>query len=136
MLISATFTTKFELVFVITLENAFSQRFHFKTSRTNMGASMKQYQGFSKQPWIWEIGLLLCDNHWTFWMFSILWLLNKFSEKRNLFQKTRKYFFSWKYQNWRRSISMQNSLSEANVRTDIIEKTKWTSDKERSFAKN
>ena len=48
LLISATFTAKFELVFVITLENAFFQRFHFKTSRKSMDAFMKQYQGFLK----------------------------------------------------------------------------------------
>ena len=29
--------------------------------------------------------MLLCDNHWKFWTFSILW--NKFSEKRKPFSK-------------------------------------------------
>ena len=34
-------TTKFELVFVLTQENAFSQRFHFKANRRSIGSSKK-----------------------------------------------------------------------------------------------
>ena len=44
------FTAKFVLVFVLTLENDFSQRFHFKADRKSIGSSKNRYQGFSKQP--------------------------------------------------------------------------------------
>ena len=39
--ISARFTAKFELVFVLTQENPFSLRFHFKANRNSIGSSKK-----------------------------------------------------------------------------------------------
>ena len=41
LLLPATFTAKFGLVFVLTLENAFSQRFHFKVNKKSIGSSKK-----------------------------------------------------------------------------------------------
>ena len=38
-LLSVTFTGKFELVFVLKLENAFSKSFHFKTNRKSIDSS-------------------------------------------------------------------------------------------------
>ena len=42
-LLSARFTAKFELVFVLTLEKAFSWRFHFKANRKSIGSSKKRW---------------------------------------------------------------------------------------------
>ena len=42
LLLSASFTAKFELVFVLKPENAFSERFHFKASRKKIGSSTKR----------------------------------------------------------------------------------------------
>ena len=44
--ISSRFTSKFELVFVLIQEYAFSQRFYFKTNRKGIDFSKKQFQGF------------------------------------------------------------------------------------------
>ena len=41
-------TAKFGLAFVLTLENAFYQRFHFQANRKSIGPSKKKYLGFSK----------------------------------------------------------------------------------------
>ena len=41
LLLSASFLAKFAFVFVITLENAFSSRFYFKTNRKGIGPSKK-----------------------------------------------------------------------------------------------
>ena len=49
LLLSVTFTAKLDLVFVLTVENAFSQSFHFKANRKSIGSSTKLSQGFSKQ---------------------------------------------------------------------------------------
>ena len=49
LLLSASFTAKFGLIFVLTLEN-FYQRFHFQANRKSIGSSKKPFQGFSKQP--------------------------------------------------------------------------------------
>ena len=43
LLYSASFTAKFELVFVLTMENAFSYRLHFKANRKSIGSSKKRY---------------------------------------------------------------------------------------------
>ena len=50
LLLSASFTAKFGLVFVSTLETAFSQSFHSQANRKSVCSSKKRYQGFSKQP--------------------------------------------------------------------------------------
>ena len=42
LLLSANFSAKFELVFVLTLENAFSWRIYFKANRKSIGFSKKQ----------------------------------------------------------------------------------------------
>ena len=47
VLLSASFKAKFGLVFFLTLENAFSLRFHFQANRKSMGSSKKRYYGFS-----------------------------------------------------------------------------------------
>ena len=41
--ISARFTAKFELVFVLIQEDLIFKRFHFKANRNNIGSSQKQY---------------------------------------------------------------------------------------------
>ena len=43
LLLSETFTAKFELVFVLTFENAFSQSFHVKANRRIMDSSTQRY---------------------------------------------------------------------------------------------
>ena len=43
LVLSVTFTAKLELVFVLTLENAFSWSFHFKANRKNIDSYKKWY---------------------------------------------------------------------------------------------
>ena len=43
LLLSVALTTKLELVFVLTFENAFSESFHFKANRKSIGSSKKRY---------------------------------------------------------------------------------------------
>ena len=57
--------------------------------------------------------MFLCGNHWRFWTFSILWIWNKFSERRLL--KSRSIVFQLKVL-W--NISIQNTLSKANDKTN------------------
>ena len=57
LLLSASFTAKFELVFVLARENTFLQRFCFKTNRKSMSSSIKLCCRLSKQPSVWEIGM-------------------------------------------------------------------------------
>ena len=92
VLLSGRFTAKFELVFVLTWKTLFLRGSILKpTERT--GFSKKRYEGFSKYPSIWEIGVFLCGSQWKFWTFSILQLWNKFSGKRKPFLKNRSTVF-------------------------------------------
>ena len=56
-LLPASFMEKFRLVFVLTLENSFSWRFHFQASRKSVGSSKKTVLG------IFKISLRLRDRH-------------------------------------------------------------------------
>ena len=48
LLLFASFTAKFQVLFVLTVENAFFERFHFKANRKTIDSSKKQHYGFSK----------------------------------------------------------------------------------------
>ena len=72
LLLSATFTTKFQLVFVLTQENALCKRLNFKGKRKSISSPKIWYQGFSKKLSVWEICMFLCDNPWKIWTFSVL----------------------------------------------------------------
>ena len=56
-LLPASFMEKFRLVFVLTLENPFSWRFHVQASRKSVGSSKKTVLG------IFKISLRLRDRH-------------------------------------------------------------------------
>ena len=77
------------------------------------------------------------DNHWKFWNFSILSLWNKFSEKRKSFSTNWRIAFlveSTKIENG--TFPCKTSLSEANIKTNIMGSAKWTYHKEWCFASN
>ena len=56
-----------KLVFILTQENAFLYRFHFKGNRKSIGSfkiGIKTALHLALQNSL--IGMLLCDNHWEF----------------------------------------------------------------------
>ena len=74
-------------VWLLILENAFSQRFHFKANGKSIGSSKKQYQGFSKESSVCNTGMFLCDNQQKFWTFLYFKFEKDFLEKENLFSR-------------------------------------------------
>ena len=78
--------------------------------------------------------MFLCDNEWKCWTFSILEI--DLMENENLFPKAGVLFFSWKHEDWKRIISIQNchTRNQCYVKTNRIVSTNWTYHKERSFA--
>ena len=139
---SSKFTAKFGLVFVLRLKNAFSQRFHFNTSRMSIGSSKKRFQGFSKQPpfkrsaWFY---LTISEHFKRFQYFITL---------KQIFWKTKTFFKKLEYCFLVESIKIESAsfpyktaISEANVinaivKTNKMVTTKWTYHIERSFASN
>ena len=73
-------------------------------------------------------------NTLRFWRFSILRLLNKFSEKWKDFSKNRFLVESTTMEN--ATFSYKTALPEVNVKTNIMRSTKWTYLKWRSFGTN
>ena len=113
------FTAKFGLVFALTLENAFSQRFHFQANRKSIGSSKKRYQGFSKQPSVGEISMVLCQNFEHFQYFNFEADLQK---KTNLFSKncTEYRVLVERTKIEKASFSYKTAISEANVNYKMI----------------
>ena len=116
LLLSVTFTAKLELDFVLTFENALSQSFHFKANRKSIGASKKQYQGFS--------ALRLRDRH--VFMQQLVKVLNVFntSTLKQILQKTKKFVKKLEYRFLVETTEIEitsfpskTALSETNVKT-------------------
>ena len=83
LLLSGSFTAKFQLVFV----------FQFQADRKSIGSS--------ETGVMWQSVEILNDFN-TLTSKQILWKTETF------FKKTGVPFFSWKYKDWKRIISMQN----------------------------
>ena len=89
--ISARFTAKFVLVFVLTQEKAFSWRLHFKANRKRIGSSKKTILG------IFKIAFRLRDRHVFMWQsLKILNVFNTLSVK-TIFSKTKNFFKRLEY---------------------------------------
>ena len=128
---------KFGLLFVLTLENTFSQRFHFKAIRKSIGSSKKPYQGFSKFLRLRDRHVFMRQSQKVLNVFNILTLKVTFWKTKTFFQKKLEYRFlveSTKIEN--ASFPYKTAISEANVKTNKMVTSKWTYQKERSFAGN
>ena len=128
---------KFGLLFVLTLENTFSQRFHFKAIRKSIGSSKKRYQGFSKFLRLRDRHVFMQQSRKVLNVFNILTLKVTFWKTKTFFQKKLGYRFlveSTKIEN--ASFPYKTAISEANVKTNKMVTSKWTYQKERSFAGN
>ena len=83
LLLSKSFTAKFELVFDLALEKAFSQKFHFEANRKSIDSSKKV---------IFKIALCLRDRHIFMW--QSVEILNDFNTLtlKQIFRKTKTFF--------------------------------------------
>ena len=81
--------------------------------------------------------MFLCDNHWKLKnVFNTLTLKQIFWKTKTIFQKLEYSFLveSTKIENT--SFPYKTAISEANVKANKMVITKWTYQKERSFASN
>ena len=88
LLLSASFTAKFGLVFVLTLENAFSQRFHFKANRKSI--SSFGTRDFQNSPPFERSAYFYVTTSGNFKRFQHFNFEIDFLENENLFQKALK----------------------------------------------
>ena len=97
LLLPASFTGKFGLVFVLTLENVFSLRFHLKANRKNIGSSKNGSMDFLNDPPFERWACFYVTISENFKRFQYFNFETNFLENQNLFQKTGVPFFSWKH---------------------------------------
>ena len=86
LLLSARFTEKFGLAFVLTLENAFSKRFHFKVNRKSICSSKNGARDFQNSPPFERLAcfyVTISENVERFQYFNFA---TDFLENENLFQ--------------------------------------------------
>ena len=137
MVTSASFTAKFELVFVLTLESTFSQRFHFKTNRKSIDSSKNSTRDFQNSPPFERSVCFYVTISGNFEPFEYLTWKQIFWKTKTFFKNKLEYRFlieSTKTEN--ASFSYKTAISEANVMTNRMVSTKWTNHKEWSFASN
>ena len=88
LFLSASFTAKFELVFVLTLGNVFSKRFDFKANRKNMIFLKSNTRNFQKTPPFERSACFYMTISGNFERFQYFNFETDFLESENLFQKT------------------------------------------------
>ena len=94
LLLSANFTAKFGLVFVLAIENTFSQRFHFKTNRKRIGFSKNGTRDFQNSPPFERSACFYVTISENFERFHNFNFGTDFLDNENLFQKNGVPFFS------------------------------------------
>ena len=94
LLLSVTFTVKLELVFVLTLENAFSYSFHFKANRKSIGSFKNGTRDFQNSSLFERSAFFYVTISESFKRFQSSNFETTFLENENLFQKAGIRFFS------------------------------------------
>ena len=131
LLLSITFAVKLDLVFVLTLENAFSESFHFKANRNSMDSSKNGTRDFQNSPPFERWACFYVTTSESLKRFQYFNFETNFLENENLFQKTWRTVFlvgTTKIENT--SVPFKTALSEANVKTNRIATTKSAYHKE------
>ena len=115
------------------VKHSFSLWLSLKPNRKSTDSSKRRYSAFSKCPSVWEIDMFLLE---IFTIFNILTL-------HQIFWITKKFFKKLEYVFLVESIKIENAtlpyktaLSEANIKTNRMESTKWSYHKEWSFFSN
>ena len=88
------FTAKIGLVFVLTLENTFSWRFHFKANRKSIGSSKKRTRDFQNSPLFGRSACFYVTISGNLELSQFFNFKTDFLENENLFQKTGVRFLS------------------------------------------
>ena len=111
--------------------------FILKPVRQSIDSLKKRCQGFSKELSIWEIGMFLCDHHWKLWMlFTTLTSKQIFWQTKTSFKKQEYAFIFESTKTEGATFPHETTIPESNVKTNRMESTKWTYQKEQSFVSN
>ena len=121
MPLSVTFTAKFESVFVLTFEKAFSQSFHFKASRKSIGSSKDSARDFKNStPFERSVCFYVTISE----SFKRFQYFNFF--RKSFFRKLEYRFLVETTKIENTSFPFKTALSETNVKTNRMATIKWT----------
>ena len=141
LLLPVSFTAKFMLVFVLSLENTFSERFHFNANRKSIGSSKTGTRDFQNSTPFERSAYFAVTVSKDFKRFQYFNFEADFVENENFFLKKHEYNFlveSTKIEN--ASFPYKTAISEANGKTNSMGTTKWNTEqmdhKEQSFSSN
>ena len=135
LLLSTSYTAKYEMAFVLKLENASLQRFCFKVNRKILGSSKNGTR-------ISKIVLCLRDRHVFIWQsLAILKVFNTLLTLKQVFWKTKTLLKKFEYRfsvqsttNDSATFPYRTALSKSSVKINWMGSTKWTYHKEQTFA--
>ena len=136
MLFSAKLTGRFELVLVLTKENASSLRFHFKADRESTGSSKNSTWDFQNSPPFERSECFYVTITGNLERFQYFNFETNFPKNENLFKKLKCRFLVESTKIANATFPYKTALSEANAKINRMWSTKRTYHKERSFASN
>ena len=115
------------------VKHSFSLWLSLKPNRKSTDSSKRRYSAFSKCPSVWEIDMFLLE---IFTIFNILTLHQIFWITKNFFKKLEYVFLVESIKIENATLPYKTALSEANIKTNRMESTKWSYHKEWSFFSN
>ena len=115
------------------VKHSFSLWLSLKPNRKSTDSSKRRYSTFSKCPSVWEIDMFLLE---IFTIFNILTLHQIFWRTKNFFKKLEYVFLVESIKIENATLPYKTALSEANIKTNRMESTKWSYHKEWSFFSN
>ena len=134
--ISASFTAKFELVFVSTQENVFSQRIHFKANRKSIGFLKSSIRYFQNSSLLERLACLHVKITANFDRFQYFNFTTDLPYNDFFFKKLEHYYLLESTKIEKASFPCKTAMSEANVKTNRMGSTKWSYHKDQNFASN
>ena len=130
------FTVKFELVFFLTLENAFSYSLHFKAKIMSIDSSKKSTRDFKNTTTFERSACFYATISGILERFQYCNFETDFLENKTFFKKLEYHFLVEITKMENSSFPCKTAISKANFKTNKMVSTKWTYHKERSFASN
>ena len=136
LFLSASFTAKAELVFVLTLKNAFPQRFYFEANIKTIGSSKTPTRDFQNRPLFQRQACFYVTVSGDFGRFLYFNFETNFQKTKTFDEKLEKCFLVESTNTEGTSLPYKTAVAEANVKKNRMVSTTLTYHKERSFASN
>ena len=130
------FTAKYGLVFILTLENAFSQRFHFQATERAQVILKNGTRNFQNSPSFERSACFYVTISENFEHFHYFNFETDFLENENFFKKLQYRFLVERTKIEKASLPYKTAISKANIKANRMVATEWAYHREWSFTSN